>query len=416
MELTILALGSRGDVQPYVALGRALAGAGERVRIATFESFEPLVTGQGLDFHPVPGDARALLQIAAQNGLTGTRNPFRLMRAIMRSYGSVVDDYIEAFSDAALFESDAILNQLPGSLFGPDLAEKLGVPHLALSVIPLTPTRAFPLPLLAARPLGGALNRLTYAFAEGMLRQMFRPRLREFRRRLGLADAPRSRPGWPVINGFSAHVVPPPPDWPENVHVTGYWTLSEPDWQPPEALVSFLGAGLPPVFIGFGSMIPPDPRKLMETLLEAVRLAGRRAVIGKSWADFGDGPPPGDVFMLDYAPYEWLFPRMAAVVHHGGSGTTGLALRSGVPSMVVSFAADQAYWGERTRALGCGPAPAPVRRLTARRLAAGLEQMAEDPALRAGAEALALKLRGEDGLGNAVRVIDGYLRPQIQRP
>ncbi|HUF39195.1 MAG TPA: glycosyltransferase [Anaerolineales bacterium] len=411
IRLTFLALGSRGDVQPYVALGSALAGCGYRVRIATFESFREMVARRGLDFHPVPGDAQAVFQVTAQALPAGTRNPFRMMRAIMRGYGALVDDYIRAFSSEDLFDSDAILNQLPGGLFGGDLAERLGIPYLTLSVIPLVPTRAFPLPLLASRSLGGPLNLLSYAFAERMLWVIFRPRIREFRRILGLGDPPRRfpRPGGPIVNGFSTHVVPPPPDWPGDVHVTGYWTLPEPDWEPPGALVRFIEAGDPPVFLGFGSMIPPDPGGLMETLLEAVQMAEVRAVIGRGWAGFGKSSLPDNVFAVDYAPYDWLFPRMAAVVHHGGSGTTGLALQGGVPSMVVSFAADQDYWGERTRALGCGPAPISIRRLTAGRLAEALERLVTEPALRERAQALGGRLREEDGLGSGVRVVRGYL-------
>ena len=148
----------------------------------------------------------------------------------------------------------------------------------------------------------------------------------------------------------------------------------------------------------------------MRTILEAVKKSGRRAVIGSGWAGFRDEPLPEDVFLLDYAPYAWLLPRMAAVVHHGGSGTTGLALQYGVPSMAVPFTSDQAYWGERIRALGCGLGPIPIRRLTAGRLAAALARLMSDPELRTGAAAMAEQLRAENGLANAVRVIRGCLR------
>lgn len=411
MPLTIIALGSRGDVQPYIALGRGLSDAGHRVRIATYESFRATVAGQGLDFHPIPGDARQILQAASQSRLMGTRNPFRMMRAIMRSYGAVAADYVEAFSAEALRDSTAVLNQLPAGLFGRDLAEAIGVPHLALSVIPLTPTRAFPSPLLAARSYGGPFNAATYHFSAQLVWSFFFPHIRAFRRGLGLSDPPR-RFRWPedpVINGFSPRVVPRPPDWPSHVHVTGYWTLNEAGWQPPEPLRRFLEAGPPPVFIGFGSMIAPDPAALARTLLKAVALSGQRAVIGQGWAGLPGAVLPQQVFMVEYTPYEWLFPRMAGVVHHGGSGTTGFALRSGVPSMVVPFGADQPYWGERTRLLGCGPGPLPFKTLTAERLASALQRLTADSAMQARAREFGEQLSAEDGIGAALERIERSL-------
>ncbi len=416
MRITILALGSRGDVQPYVSLGKGLTGAGHHVRVATFETFRDMVIEQGLGFHPVTGDAQALLQIASQHNMTSTRNPFKVMKAVMRSYGSIVDDYVAAFSSDALNDSDAILNQLPGGLFGVDLAEKLRIPYLTVSVIPLTPTHAFPSPLLASQSLGGFFNIQSYYFSAQLLWWFFRPKIREFRRKLRLADPPRLFK-WvdsPVINGFSPQVIPRPADWGSQVHITGYWRLDEAEWQPPDDLVSFVEAGAPPVFIGFGSMIAPDPDALTKTLLEAVQRSGQRAVISKGWANLGGVALPENIFLVDYAPYHWLFPRMSAVIHHGGSGTTGLALQSGVPSMVVAFGADQAFWGERTRKLGCGVASIPVKQLSVENLTASIQALTTNKRLREQARNLGQLLTAEKGIENAVQVIDQYLQKNRQ--
>lgn len=406
-RLTIFALGSRGDVQPYVALGKGLQDAGYRVRVATFESFRGMVEGQGLDFHPVHGDAQALLQGAMSRDSLGSRNPIRTMQAIMNSYGAVADDYIAAFSSDVLFDSDGIINQLPGALFGIDLAEKLCVPHIAASVIPLVPTRAFPNPLLVASRGIGVFNRLSYGFAAQLVWFFFRPKIAVFRRKLGLSAPPRTLrlDGYPVLNGFSPRVIPPPADWGSHVHTTGYWTLREPNWTPPAALLDFLRDGSPPIFIGFGSMFVSDPAALTHALLAAIRLIGQRAILSSGWANLGGASLPNTVYCLDYAPYGWLFPQMAAVIHHGGSGTTGLALHSGVPSMVVPFVADQPFWGRRTQALGVGVAPIPIKRLTAERLAAAIDQMVNDTAMRERAAQLGAALRQEDGIGEAVRCV-----------
>jgi UDP:flavonoid glycosyltransferase YjiC (YdhE family) len=410
-RLTILALGSRGDVQPYVALGRALHEAGYRVRIVTYESFHSMVAAQGLDFHPVPGDAQALTQLAARSGLNHTRNPFVLMRAIMHSFGSIIEDYITTFSAEVLHDSDAILNQLPAGLFGRDLAEKLRVPHIALSVIPLMRTAAFPSVLLGTRSHGAWGNRLSYDFSANLVWIMFRSAISRFRARLGLGRASLLFPGFdrPLINGFSPRVVPPPADWGAGVYTVGYWVLDESGWESSAELLRFLEAGAPPVFIGFGSMIAPDAEGMTRTLLQAVQQTGVRAVLGHGWAGIGEGHLPDTVYRLDYAPYRWLFPRMAAVVHHGGSGTTGLALASGVPSMVVAFTADQPYWGQRTAALGAGLPPLSAQHLAAEPLAAALHTLTTDPQLRQRAAHLGTQLQQEDGLAAAVALIRGWV-------
>jgi sterol 3beta-glucosyltransferase len=417
MRISVLALGSRGDVQPYVALGKGLQDSGHQVRIVTFEIFRAMVENQGLDFLPVKGDAQALMNsTAGVQMMESGRNPFKLMRNIMDTFGNLIDDYIESFSADALHDSEAIINQLPASLFGYDLAEKLNIPHIIASVIPLQPTGAFPLSLLATKSLGAVFNRATYQFAEQLAWQPFRAGVNRFRKRLGLKPAPlmghfstiRKRHDI-TINGFSRHVVPPPADWGDHVHTTGYWILNESQWTPPRELLNFMEAGQPPVFIGFGSMPMRDPALTTQHILDAVRLSGQRAVISSGWANLSGKTTGDNIFWLDYAPYDWLFPRIAAIVHHGGSGTTALGLRSGVPSIVVPFGADQPYWGSRVMALGVGPAPIPFKTLTAEKLVAALQAMVNDREMRQRAAQLSEKLCAEDGLSTAVEIINKRL-------
>ncbi len=410
-RLTILALGSRGDVQPYVALGKGLLDAGFQVRVSTFESFREMVTEQSLDFHPVPGNAQALTEMMMSGNSLNSGNPFTTMRAIMNSFGQLANDYIEAFSAASLMDSDAILNQLPGGLFGSDLAEKLGVPYITVSVIPLIPTRAFPNPLLGGRSLGAVVNLASYWGSAQLLWTFFRPHIVRFRQRLGLSAPTRllAQPRGLTINGFSPQVITSPPDWAEQVHSTGYWLLDEPTWSPPTDLIKFLAAGNAPIFIGFGSMVAPDPAALTQTLKKAVELSGQRAIIGSGWANLGNTQLPDTMFRAQYAPYAWLFPKMTAVIHHGGSGTTGLALRSGVPSMVLPFGADQHFWGQQTQRLGVGPAPIPMKNLTADKLAASIQHLVSDTSIRARAADLGMTLQRENGVRAAVRLIQQAL-------
>jgi UDP:flavonoid glycosyltransferase YjiC (YdhE family) len=409
--ITILALGSRGDVQPFVPLGQALVRVGHRVRVATFSAFAPLIQSAGLEFFPLPGDAEALLRSAARDGRLFGHNPVAGIRALARSYGTLVRSLPQAI--AALDDTQLVLNQLPSYLFGGDLAEHLGIPWAVVAVIPLMRTRYRPLVGFPRGPswLPG-YNQLTYRLGEQVGWQLFRAAVNRLRSSWGLARLPPwgdigtlYRRRLPFICGFSAHVVPRPPDWGSQIHLTGWWYPHEPEWQPSEPLRRFLAAGPPPVFIGFGSMPVTDPARVTALVIEAVQHNGLRAILHAGWAGLGGSLPP-DVFLSDDVPYGWLFPQMAAVVHHGGSGTTGLALRAGVPSLVVPFTFDQPFWGERTAALGAGPPPLPFQQLEAGRLTMTLRRMVDDPALRLGAAAIGRKLQAEDGVERAVALID----------
>jgi sterol 3beta-glucosyltransferase len=410
-RITILALGSRGDVQPFIPLGRALQRAGRQVRVATFAAFAPLVQGAELEFAPLPGDAEALLRSAAQGDALFGRSPVDGIRALARSYGTLARGLPDAL--ASLADSDLILNQLPSFLFGGDLAEYLGVPWAVVAVIPIMRTRYRPLVGFPRGPswLSG-YNQLTYRLGEQVGWQLFRGAVGRLRKRWGLPPLPPwghigtiYRRGVPFICGFSAHVVPRPPDWGPQVHLTGWWYPEEPQWEPPAPLSRFLEAGPPPVFIGFGSMPVADPARVTALVVESVRRAGLRAILHTGWAGLGGRLPP-EILALEYAPYGWLFPRMAGIVHHGGSGTTGFALCSGVPSLVVPFAFDQPFWGERTAVLGAGPPPLPYQELEAGRLAAALGRLASEPGLRAGALALGRRLQAERGVERAVELIE----------
>lgn len=418
MHVTILALGSYGDVLPFVFLGRALREAGFQVRLASFENFATLAQKHGLDFHPISGDATSLL--SGPQGLAlaeSDRNVIRMYLGVMRSFGAQVRRYARDFSALADYKTDVIINQLPGGLFGYDLAQKLGVPLILAGVIPLARTAAFPMLAFprALRHIPG-YNALTYRLAEQLLWQGFRSAINRWRRQvLGLPAA--SLAGYmgqvyqkeiPVLNGFSTHVVPRPPDWGPHIYVTGYWFPQEEAWHPPDDLRHFIEAGPPPIFLGFGSMPLRHPRQTTALNLEALARSGQRAVLHAGWAGMaksaGTQLPPR-VFAIDYAPYRWLFPRMAAVIHHGGSGTTAAGLRAGVPALVVPFLFDQHFWGRRLAELGVAPPPLPYRKLTAGKLARAISAAARDQEMRRRAASLGHKIRAEKGLEAAVALI-----------
>jgi UDP:flavonoid glycosyltransferase YjiC (YdhE family) len=202
-------------------------------------------------------------------------------------------------------------------------------------------------------------------------------------------------------------VIPKPADWDEHAHLTGYWFLNHsPKWQPHAKLIDFLEAGPPPVYIGFGSMMPANMQQTTELVLEALRQSGQRGILAQGWGGLEQPDLPDDVLMLRVAPHDWLFPRMAAVVHHGGAGTTSAGLRAGVPSIVVPFGADQPFWGNRIYELGAGPQPIPYRRLTIQRLNDAICSVVADQAMRQRAAMLGKRIQTEDGVAQAIGIIE----------
>jgi UDP:flavonoid glycosyltransferase YjiC (YdhE family) len=400
MHITILALGSRGDIQPYATLGQRLHTLGHSVCFITTENFRTLVVAHELDFYAIPGDAQALVQAAGAD-----------MVKLLRAFGSLANGPVPDVPPP-IRETDLIINQLPLGLTGYDLAEKFNLPMLLAAVIPLFPTKAFPVMGLPALPVPG-YNRFTYVFAQQLGWQLFRPNISRWRRKLELPPAPRfgyfkqlGTARFPVLNGFSPHVVPRPTDWNEHVHVTGYWFPEDEDWQPPDSLRAFIEAGPPPVFIGFGSMPVRDPQRATAMIVDALEPSGQRAILHAGWGNLGQTSLPKHIFPIDYAPYNWLFPRMSLVIHHGGSGTTAFGLRAGVPSLIVPFVFDQFYWGKRIATLGVGPRPIAFRRLTAQRLAGAITTAIEDRSMRQRAAELGRQIQAEDGLATAVQVIE----------
>jgi UDP:flavonoid glycosyltransferase YjiC (YdhE family) len=408
MHITILALGSRGDVQPYAVLGSGLKSAGHRVRFITFESFAPLIAGLGLDFHPIAGDAQALVATGGAD-----------MLGLVRSFTSLAKGYSRDLSDFSLGETDLIINQLPVGLYGFDLAEKYGVPMALASVIPLARTSTLPLMGFPKLSLPG-YNKTTYYFGEQLVWQMFRSVINHWRTQtLGLPPLPvmgyfdkLGTRKFPIVNGFSPSVVPRPADWNEHIHVTGYWFQEDQQWEPPKDLLEFLDAGDPPVFIGFGSMPVKDPRRTTEIVLKALKRSGQRGILHSGWGGLGDLSLPDNVFRIDYAPYDWLFPRMAMIFHHGGSGTTAFGLRSGRPSCVVPFVFDQFYWSGRIAELGVGPKPIPFKKLTVERLQEAIQIGVYDIGMRQSAAELGRKIRAEKGIENAIGVFEKVLQLQ----
>lgn len=408
MKFVILATGTRGDVQPFVALAQGLRAAGHEAVLAAPGSFESFVRSHGVGFFPMGGDYAALLESPeAQAALRG--NPVKMMQVVRQTVFPMMGRMLED-AWAAAQGADALVYH-PKALAGAHLAERLQVPCFIGAPVPVVvPTAAFPAPAFVSRDLGGFLNRLTYAAVRSGSRP-FRGMINEWRRQV-LGLGPRREGEYvqggrliPVLHAFSPHVVPRPADWPPEAIVTGYWfpRRDEP-WEPPAALAAFLEEGPPPVYIGFGSVSGIDGDGSTRMAAEALARAGVRGVIA---TETGDAPVrlSDTVLAIPGAPHDWLFPRMAAVVHHGGAGTVAAGLAAGKPTLVCPATTDQPFWGRVVHRLGVGPAPIPRRRLTAERLAAAIGTLTTDEDIQRRAAALGEAIRAEDGVGRAVAEI-----------
>jgi len=417
--VTIVTAGSRGDVQPYLALGVGLASAGLRVRLATHENFRATVEAHGLEFAPVTGDPQAVLRAPGADRWLASgrrRGALGFAREMRRLAGPLFTNSLDDFWHAA-DGADALLYSLVCTPVW-QVAERLGIPSWGAYLQPATRTGAFPAVGFPPAPhLGATFNRATHRAVEQLAWRPFRRALDAWRdRTLSAPPMPSGGPfalmgrqQAPVLYGFSRAVVPPPADWPPAVRVTGYWFLDEPaGWQPPDALARFLADGPPPVYIGFGSMTPQNATRLTRIALDALALAGVRGLLGSGWGTLGSGELPSWAHAVGDVPHAWLFPRTAAVVHHGGAGTTGAGFRAGVPSIIVPLGFDQGFWGARAHALGVGPRPIPRRQLTAERLAAAIRHALKDDT-RHRAAMLGLRIRGEDGVGDAVAAVTAGL-------
>lgn len=409
MRALLLTVGSQGDVQPFVALARRLRAAGHDAVLAAPAIFGGLASVYDVPFAPLDLD---ICQVGAE---VTDRHGLRHLVTFCRSMGLRATAVLPSAATAARQGADIVVHH-PVLPVGQHLAEMLGVPAVvALPQPALVPTREF---LSAAWP-GTAprmLNRPSYGAARRLAGWWCRRDIDRWRREeLALAPRPgRHDPllgsdGAPatVLHAFSAHVVPRPADWPPTAHVTGYWMLpAAPHWSPPRRLAGFLDNGEPVVYIGFGSMPGPDPGRMAAAILAAAGRSGVRAVVASVSPELRRLLPADRFLVIRHAPHDWLFPRVQAIVHHGGAGTTGAAAAAGRPQVIWPFGVDQHFWSRRMADLGTAPPARPVRALTGRTLAAALDRALGDPRLGRAAAELASRVRAEDGCGVAVSLLE----------
>jgi UDP:flavonoid glycosyltransferase YjiC (YdhE family) len=420
MRIAIIAFGTRGDVQPAVALGKALKAEGHSVRILAGANFKSWIERHGLEAVASKIDIQSVMESdLGRDWIEKGDNPISQMRIIKKLTDQTGwQAMTEAW--AACRDAEVIFSSFTSDIYALSIAEKLGARQISMPLQPaLFPTRSGAATMNAPLPDRNSL--INYIFGKLFLEptnwRLSGKMVNRFRREV-LSLQPQTRAQFLAakrrlftVQAYSRHLVPHAEDWPSTIRTTGFWFLEEQnDWEPPPDLIEFLDAGEPPVSIGFGSMIGRNLEQVTRIVIDAVRECGRRAVLLSGWAGIGDAELGDSIYRLEAAPHEWLYPRVAAAVHHGGAGSTAASLRAGLPTVIVPHLGDQPFWGRRVNALGAGPKPIPRNKLTASGLAAAIASAITNQNIKRRAEDLGAKIRVEYGIGQAVEMIGQYLR------
>lgn len=412
MRVTVMTVGSRGDIQQYLAIALGLREAGHDVRFATHAEFEPFVRAYGVPFAPIPG------------------NPFQGMNAGLVQDGAqradespdarrdrAIREWIQGGLDASRDADALVYSQL--CFVGYHVAEALRIPGVWANHTPAHSTSAFPtIYQQTGRSWGGWYNRFTH-FADQRLFWLGTRRAVNAARR-ELLDLPPI--GWAGVHarmqaehhstlyGFSPRVVPKPADWPDWVELTGFWFLPRPaDFTPPPDLVRFLESGPPPVYVGLGSVANTNPFRVTRAIVRAVRRGGYRMLVMPGQVELDPADLPEETFVVRSVPHDWLFPQVACVVHHGGVGTAATAMRGGVPSLGVPFFGDQYFWARRIHEIGVAPSPIRREEATEDNMLAAIRSMMNDVAMRRRAAMLGAGLEGEHGTARFAELFERFV-------
>lgn len=411
--VVIVAIGSRGDVAPLTGVGVHLQQAGHRVTIIAYQPFADLITQCGLGFRGVTGELNI-------DGDRGDVQPMKGLAAFLAPSGirQLGNDVLAAVRDEP---ADILLLSPFSELAGHPLAEARGIPSVGLRLQPISATAAYPPAVLGGWSVGAIGNRLTSHAGAWLVDRLYGGVIAGFRRDLGLPTKSArvlrrqlTQAQWPVLHGYSPLVAPRPADWRPGLEVVGYWwPASTADWQAPQALTDFLAAGPPPVFVGLGSTMTTTSRadQTSDIVRRALRQAGVRGIIQAGWA--GLEVVDDDVLTIDEVPHEWLFPRVAAVAHHCGAGTTAAALRAGIPTIALPGLGDQPFWARRLQRLGASAATIPQAKLTSERLAAAIHTAVTNCQLQRTAQHLGHRIAGEDGAEHVRVTVESMLHQQI---
>ncbi|KAL3027791.1 hypothetical protein AAZX31_03G075300 [Glycine max] len=425
LNIVMLIVGTRGDVQPFIAIGKRMQDYGHRVRLATHSNFKEFVLTAGLEFYPLGGDPKVLAGYMVKNKgfLPSGPSEIPIQRNQMKEIiNSLLPACKEPDIDSGVpFKADAIIANPPA--YGhTHVAEALKIPIHIFFTMPWTPTTEFPHPLSRVKQQAG--YRLSYQIVDSLIWLGIRDMINDLRKKklklrpvTYLSGSQGSETDVPHAYIWSPHLVPKPKDWGPKIDVVGFCFLDlASNYEPPESLVKWLEEGDKPIYIGFGSLPVQEPKRMTQIIVDALEITGQRGIINKGWGGLGNLAEPKDsIYLLDNCPHDWLFLRCKAVVHHGGAGTTAAGLKAACPTTIVPFFGDQPFWGERVHVRGVGPPPIPVDEFSLPKLVDALKLML-DPKVKERAIELAKAMENEDGVTGAVKAFFKQLPQKKPEP
>jgi sterol 3beta-glucosyltransferase len=410
MKITILTYGSRGDVQPFIPLSLGLMAKGYTVKLAAPGRFKDLVGEYGIPFVPLAGEPEDLSRRFNDAG-----NNFIKMIGGMMDYVSEIAVDVLHQTESSCQDADLIIHTFLHAVGAHTYARERGIPDIHIQTFPMfTPTGDYPNVTLPDLKIPFQ-NRLTHVISSKITWWGSRLGFEQVRRRAGL---PKRKLYWPfeddpahlrtpVLCAWSPSLLPPSSDWPPGVHITGwYFFASNRHYSPPSELKVFLESGEPPVCVSFGSMVNRDAEKVDNIVRESLAQTGNRGIILSGWSQV-ENRSSENIIYLDAVPHDWLLPHCKMIIHHGGAGTTSAGLQAGIPNIVVPFTVDQPFWGRRVHTIGAGPAPVPVKKLSAEKLTQAILE-AETDAYRERAAKVGRTIRNENGVGVAVQLIEKH--------
>ena len=409
----MLTMGSAGDVRPYIVLGKELQQRGHNITLAAFSSFARMSEEAGLHFFPLSGNAEKFISSI----MNPDTNALTYLPRLYKSLHAVVPDLLHDLEESCK-NSDAMICNYFGSVYY-SIAEKLHIPCIQTHFFPMDPTASIPMSSFRKQNLGPSINKLSYKLAYYAIGTVETILLSDWRKSNNISRRkPSTHPVYrtgnhdiPVLYTISPSVFPRPSDWPENLKMTGFLFDTSPCvWEPPEDLKVFLSNGEKPVYIGFGSMRSGDMNRMLTIILRSLHAAGLRAIISGTLSS-GSRKSSSKIYFADnYIAHDWLFPRVSAVIHHGGAGTVAAGLRWGCPTWVLPFAGDQPFWGMQVWRIGCGPKPIAREKISVHKFTEGLLDLTSRIEYRKNAEEIANLLAKENGKKMAADLIESFIR------
>ncbi len=416
MRYHMICIGSTGDVRPYVLLGRELTKRGHDVGICAFEDFQEMIEGEGMRFIPLTGDVKKLMSNMMKPGTSG----IGYLKQVKITLQEILEPFLADLQRASR-DCDVLISTYLGMVIQ-SMAEVRRIPFIQTHYFPMDQNNMVPISSAPGQRAGKGWYLMSYQMAYLLISMLEKVYLKEWRQQHGMS--PRrllSEPDYrmnghtiPVLYAISPLLMPRPRSWGENIHMTGFWLDDhQEEYTPEPELAAFLKASPKPVYIGFGSMTSGDMGETLGIVLEAIEKSGVRAVIATGWGDV-EIPKRKNIFVVDYVPHSWLFQHVAAVVHHGGAGTTASGILAGKPSLIVPFGGDQPFWAMRVRMLGLGPKPIRREKLTATKLAKGLHNLVTVKTYRVAAREVGERLRSENGTAIAANIIEHEVRKWLR--